>query len=176
MLISSFFKRKKDEGEPEGPVVQFVAAEHAIDKERAARDKAAMETEVTAACAHTSFQSPPRVEPSVGGQGSSVDPLAIVTADPVPFDPAIALDPVEEGVIPLREVVDVNALPVTAPAHSTGKSTRSPACAPPKKQASVTIASNSTAPVILQKKRKATAIENGKTKEKANSMEMYCDP
>lgn len=89
MLISSFFKRKKDDGEPEGPAVQFIAAEHAIDKERAARDKAAMETEVTTTCAHTSFQSPPRVEPSVGVQGSSVDPLAIVTADPVPLDHAI---------------------------------------------------------------------------------------
>lgn len=147
--------------------MQFVAAEHAIDKERAARDKAAMETEVTAACAHTSFQSAPRVEPSVGMQGSSVDPLAIVTTDPVPLDPAIAPHPVEEGVIPLRELVDVNALHVTAPAHSTGKSTRSPACAPSKKEASVTIASNSTAPVILQKKQKATAIDKGKNERES---------
>lgn len=64
MLMSSFFKRTRKEGDPKGPAIQFTAATHAVNNEVATRDKAAMEAEVEAACAHTVPQSPLRTESS----------------------------------------------------------------------------------------------------------------
>lgn len=147
MLMSSLFKWKSAEGEPEGPAVQFIAVEHAIDKERAARDKAAMEAEIAAACAHTSFSFSPRTEPPLGIQGSPEDSLVITTTEPITLGLATNVPRVEEGDVPLRKIVDVDALPASSLAHSMATPTRSPTRVPLKKRAGVP-----TAPAAVSKK------------------------
>lgn len=124
MLTSSFFKWKSAEGEPEGPAVQFITVEHAVDKERAAPDKVAMEAEIAAACGHTSFSSSPRTEPPLGIQGSPEDSLAITTTEPITLGVATTAPRVEEGDVPLREIVDADALPASSLAHSMATPTR----------------------------------------------------
>lgn len=60
------------------------------------------------------LQSLPHTEPSVEGRGSSTGPLAITVSDSAPTDATNAFGSVTEGVAPLREIVDVDALPATA--------------------------------------------------------------
>lgn len=64
MLMRSFFRHKRDAAASEAPLLEFVAAEHAVDQVQTARDKAEMEANIVAACANTSFHSPAHDEPS----------------------------------------------------------------------------------------------------------------
>lgn len=114
MLLSSFFKHKRDANEVEGPTVQFTAAEHTINRTQAAQDKAMMTAEITVDCVNTSFHLPLRDEPSIHRPDLSVDPLAIIPSESASLAPPNAFGPVQERAVPLREIVDVDAVPPLA--------------------------------------------------------------
>lgn len=142
-----------------------MATVHAVDEERAVRDKANMEAEVEAACTCTSLRpSSPSLDTTTERliphfsvfpttQAIGVDALLLALPNPTPG----VLDVVTEGVSPLREIVDVDALHAAEPPASTLASKGSTR-APPKKRVGALAVTDPT------KKRRANATEKGKGK------------
>lgn len=166
MLMSSSYKKARKEGEPEAPAVEFVATVHAVDKEQAAKDKATMEAEVEAACTRASQRSPspildtsteeliPPTSSSPTTQVLGADVLTLAFPSPTPGIPGV----VTEGVTPLREVVDVEALPATTESPASALPPKGSTRAPSKKRVGALVVNE---PI---KKRRATAAEKGKGK------------
>lgn len=120
MLMSEFYKKARKDGELEPPAVEFVAANDVINKRAAAEDKALMEVEIESSVARFRPRSrslSPKNTPSgsataIGASEKNARSGDLVTTLPQPT--SVMTPVVTEGVLPLRELVDLDALPEVA--------------------------------------------------------------